>query len=150
MARWDELIFKGAELVNDAQDYLQKRGQAIHDPRERAGIQQWSGILQERARAINAIEQQYRTGQIVPYVEQTQEPTYVILSEELDLNGRHLASLHEWYDYQNVDLVFSTFERHLQNLMQAGPHGSGGGPPGGGPAGQGGGPRGAGGGQPRF
>ncbi|MBV9302409.1 MAG: hypothetical protein JOY62_02930 [Acidobacteriaceae bacterium] len=148
MARWDKLTFKTRELLDDAQAYLGKHRHGAYDEQERGRIEKWSRTLDKRAHTIKAIEQEYRTGKITPEVRSSEQPTYTIFSEQLDLTGRHLGALPEWYDYKSADLVFRTFESYLQNFIQAGPHGPGGGRPSANPEPQGPGPHGPGGARP--
>jgi hypothetical protein len=120
------------EIVVNAQGYLEVRKVRAQDPVEQVRIEDWSRRLNERLDAIKTINLKYKEGPGAAVVAPKDEPTYVILSEQLDLSGKHLRLLHEWYDYDKVDLVMRTLNQHLGNLMLAGPHGPGKGRPGGG------------------
>ncbi len=131
MARWDELILHLVGIVENAQDYLTVRKSQVQDAAELERIDDWSKRLLDRLTAIQQINVQYQGTPAEAAVAPDDKPTYIILSEQLDLTGQQLQQLHDWYPYEKVEQVMMALEQYLGNFMAAGPHGPGGGRPGG-------------------
>ena len=120
MPNWEQLISKSEQVVQAAQDYLEKRrySPAVPEP-ERQLLESLARELGESAANVRAIEPRSVT---------LQDSTWKILSEQLDLADRHIQELHEYYDYASVESVVGALNHSLQ--VMAGPHGPGQGRPG--------------------
>lgn len=121
MPSFEELVLKAAETITAAHVYLDRRETQTTDAAERARIHQWRNALTEAAKLVPKTP---------PGVQQEAPFAFTVLAEQLDLTQKHIGELHEYFDFNNVDVVFRNLQHQVALVAT---HGPGAGNPAGGP-----------------
>jgi len=120
MANLNQLVSQAHQVAQDAQGYLERRTADTTKKGEQKRLSVMAGDLH----AANAkLKQKTRGGKVV----KVRDSTLTLLSEQLELAGRHVQQLHEYDDHAAVESVFGAVHHVLHSLEIV--HGAGGGRP---------------------
>src|SRR5215475_1070848 len=114
---WLSLTQQAIGVVQLAQQYVQTRANMAVNPDQVSAINAWAGRLNVYHDELQVKQQEYSSLQetlqhaarggaaFALEREEEREPSYELLSEQLQLTAKQIQSLHEYYKLADVGLV---------------------------------------------